>query len=431
MSASNKSSFFNKLIIPGILGSILEWYDFALYGFLAPILAQLFFPSNSKFLSLLATFGVFAAGFFMRPLGSVIFGHFGDKFGRKKTLASSILLMAIPTTVIGLLPTHAQIGIFAGILLTTCRLLQGFAMSGDLSGSIVYVTEHSPHHYRGFWGSWLVSGCFMGLLLASSISALIGNFLTTQAFNSWGWRIPFLMGALLAIVGFYLRSRMPETAAFLKIKQDNHLTSNPIRSSFKTALKPMSIILGLNFLPATVFYLAFVYLPSYLTTYLHLSLAASLHINSISMLLMIICTPFIGLLSDKVGRKMIFALGAVGFLIFSYPLFRILQQGTFNTALFVQLCFALLTSLVYAPIPAAFAELLPTNLRYTGTSFPHNLGSAIYGGTTPLLMTLLIAKTNNTLSPSFYLIFAAIVMLWVVVKMRGLNSSLTQAANSL
>lgn len=182
-----------SFLLPCIFGSILEWYDFSLYGFFAPIIAESFFPTHNKFLSLLATFGVFAAGFLMRPLGAVIFGHWGDRLGRKKTLTAAIFLMAISTMSIGLLPTYEHIGAFAGILLTLCRLSQGLAMSGDLNGSIIYIAEHSPFHQRGFWTSWLVSASFLGLLLGSAFSALISSFTSVEALHAWGWRLPFLV----------------------------------------------------------------------------------------------------------------------------------------------------------------------------------------------------------------------------------------------
>ena len=406
-----------KLIIPGIIGNILEWYDFSLYGYFAPIIAILFFPTNNQFLSLLSTFGVFAIGFLMRPLGAIIFGFFGDKVGRKKTLAIAVILMAIPTTLIGLLPTHQQIGVFAGILLTACRLLQGLAVGGEFSGSIVYITEHAPQNRRGLYGSWAMFSAFTGLLLGSAVGALT-TLLSADALNSWGWRIPFIMGFFLGIVGLYLRLRMPETPQFLAIKEKNQILDNPITRSFKIALWPMIMAAGLVFLPAMGFYLLFVYLSSYMTTILHLPLRLSLTINSISMLGIIIVIPWIGLLSDKIGRKPVLFIGSLGFIIFSYPLFILLQQATFTSLLFAQTSFAILVCFAYAAIPATLVELVTTNIRYTAMSFPYNFSNAVFGGTAPLVATYLISKTGNPLSPSFYLVFAGIVMFVFVLLLK-------------
>lgn len=408
----------SKLIVPGIIGNILEWYDFSLYGYFAPIIAKLFFPATNKVAALLATFGIFALGFLMRPLGAAIFGYYGDRLGRKKTLAIAVILMAIPTTLIGLLPTHAQIGILAGILLTVCRLLQGLAVGGEFTGSIVYITEHAPAHRRGMYGSWAMFSAFAGMLLGSGVGALLGAFLSPEDLASWGWRIPFISGLVLGIVGLYLRLRMPETPNFLALQQKNLILENPLKTAFKQAFTPMFIAVGLVFLPAMGFYLLFVYLSSYMTTFLNLPLHTALMINTISLGVIILVIPFIGLLSDFIGRKPVLLLGALGYILFSYPLFLLLQVGSFSAVLFAQSCFAVLVCLAYAAIPATLIELITTNIRYTAMSLPYNIANAVFGGTAPLVATYLIAKTKNPLAPSFYLIFAGIVMLLFVLLLR-------------
>ena len=413
MTSQPKTSSYTKLFVPGIIGNILEWYDFSLYGYFAPVIARLFFPTSNQLLSLLSTFGVFAIGFLMRPLGAIIFGYFGDKIGRKKTLAFAVILMAIPTTLIGLLPTHQEIGITAGVLLTLCRLLQGLAVGGEFSGSIVYITEHAPNDRRGMYGSWAMFSAFTGLLIGSGVSAL-ASLLSPHALNTWGWRVPFLMGLILGFVGLYLRLHMPETPNFLSIKNKHEILNNPTTRAFKSFIFPMILMMGLVFLPAMSFYLLFVYLSSYMTDFLHVPMRVALTVNTISMIGIIIIMPWIGLLSDKIGRKPVLYSGALGFIILSYPLFLLLQHATFISILFAQTCFALLVCLTYASIPATLVELVPTAIRYTAMSFPYNLSNAIFGGTAPLVATYIISKTNNPLSPCFYLIFAGIVMLCCV-----------------
>lgn len=415
---SSKQAGISTLILPGIIGNILEWYDFSLYGYFAPVIAKLFFPTTDKFLSLLATFGVFAIGFLMRPLGAVIFGYFGDRTGRKKTLATAVMLMAIPTTIIGLLPTYAHIGISAGILLLICRLLQGLAVGGEFTGSIVYITEHAPNRHRGMYGSWTMFSAFTGLLIGSGVGAIMSTLLPAEALSSWGWRIPFLMGLLLGVVGLYLRLRMPETPNFLAMKAKQEILKNPLNQAFKVAIRPMVMSVGLVFLPAMSFYLLFVFLSSYMTAFLHLPLHISLTVNTLSMLGIILVIPWVGLLSDKIGRKPVLQIGALGFIIFSYPLFLLLQQATFTSVLLAQLSFAILVSFAYAAIPATLVELVATNVRYTAMSFPYNLSNAIFGGTAPLVATYLIEKTGNPLAPSLYLIFAALVMFCFVLTIK-------------
>lgn len=415
---SSNQAGISTLILPGIIGNILEWYDFSLYGYFAPVIAKLFFPTTDKFLSLLATFGVFAIGFLMRPLGAVIFGYFGDRTGRKKTLATAVMLMAIPTTLIGLLPTYAHIGISAGILLLICRLLQGLAVGGEFTGSIVYITEHAPNRLRGMYGSWTMFSAFTGLLIGSGVGAIMSALLPAEALSSWGWRIPFLMGLLLGVVGLYLRLRMPETPNFLAMKAKQEILKNPLNQAFKVAIRPMVMSVGLVFLPAMSFYLLFVFLSSYMTAFLHLPLHISLTVNTLSMLGIILVIPWVGLLSDKIGRKPVLQIGALGFIIFSYPLFLLLQQATFTSVLLAQLSFAILVSFAYAAIPATLVELVATNVRYTAMSFPYNLSNAIFGGTAPLVATYLIEKTGNPLAPSLYLIFAALVMFCFVLTIK-------------
>ena len=280
----------------------------------------------------------------MRPLGAVLFGYFGDRAGRKKTLATAVILMAIPTTLIGLLPTYEHIGILAGILLLICRLLQGLAVGGEFSGSIVYITEHSPINRRGMYGSWAMFSAFAGLLLGSGVSAMMSTLLPPDALTSWGWRIPFIMGLLLGGVGLYLRLRMPETPNFLAMQAKKQIVTNPVNQAFRFAIKPMILSAGLVFLPAMSFYLLFVYLSSYMTAFLHVSLRTALTINTISMLAIICVIPWIGLLSDKIGRKPILMTGAIGFILFSFPLFLLLQHATFISILLAQISFAILVS---------------------------------------------------------------------------------------
>lgn len=403
------------LIVPGIVGNVLEWYDFSLYGYFAPLIAQLFFPTHSKTLSLIATFGIFAVGFLMRPLGAVVFGHFGDRYGRKKTLAFAVILMAVPTVLIGLLPTYAVAGIWAGILLTICRLLQGLAVGGEFSGSIVYIIEHAPANYRGFYGSLAMFSAFAGLLLGSAVGALVSGITAGTEFAAYAWRIPFLFGIVLGFVGLYLRLGMPETPNFNALLTSGRTLKNPLMTALKQHPALMLKATGLVFLPAMGFYLLFVYLSSYFTLYLKLPLHTALIINSVNMAVITLAIPFAGYLSDKVGRKPVLFTGALAMFLFAYPLFLLLGQATIVTTIIAQAIFALIASFCYAAIPATLVEMFATDIRYSAMSLPYNLANTIFGGTAPLMATFLITMTGTILAPSFYLIFAAVVMMVLVL----------------
>ncbi len=408
------TNFSHRVILPGVIGNVLEIYDFTLYGYFAPIMSELFFPHAGVANGLLFTFAIFAIGFLIRPLGSLLFGHFGDRFGRRATLVVSIVVMALATSLIGLLPTYQQVGAWAGGLLLICRLFQGLAMSGEFVGSMVYLVEHAPSNQRGFYGSFAQCGTYLGILVGSAVAALVMHSFSTVTLHSWGWRIPFLCGILLGAVGLYLRLKMPETPVFLKLKQQNKIIKLPIKQVFSKAIKPMLIIVGFNFMPGVAAYTLFIYLATYLTTYLKLSLATALTINTINTCIIAVLLPAFGALSDKVGRKIILLTAAACFTVFSYPLFLLLHEATFFTVWLAQACFAVLIAAMFGALPAAMVELLDPNIRYTASAFPFNLASALFGGTAPVFVTLLITQTGSTFAPAWYIIVASLFTLWAV-----------------
>lgn len=402
------------IIAPGVIGNALEWYDFSLYGYFAPIIAHLFFPQADKAIAIMTTFGVFAMGFLMRPLGAILFGHFGDRWGRKKVLATAVIIMAIATALIGMLPTYNQIGVYAGLLLTACRLLQGLAIGGEFAGSIVYIVEHAPSQRRGFFGSWAMMSTTFGLLLGSGVAAIAEHF----AAVTWSWRIPFLLGILLGIVGLYLRLRMPETPSFNEIAQHNKIIKRPLLTALGQAPLALLKTFFIDFLPAIGFYLIFIYLSTYLNLYFKVPLSTTLTINTISLLVIVFTVPLVGHWSDLWGRKKVMLLGAIAFAVLSYPLFILLAKATFLAILTVQVIFALMMAFCCAALPALMAEFYPTKIRYTGVALPYNLANALLGGTAPLVVTILMHKTNNLLAPSFYLIFAAIILILTLLVTR-------------
>ena len=404
-----------KSLVAGCIGNLLEWYDFALYGFFAPVIAKLFFPSENHITALLATFGVFAIGFLMRPVGSLIFGILGDRVGRKRALEISVIMMAIPTTLVGALPTAAHIGIAAPILLTVLRMIQGISVGGEFTGSVSFVVEHAPQNRRGFFSSWTVFTLLGGILLGSAISSLITNVLPEEDIISWGWRIPFLLGIVLGIFGLYLRMGLEESPTFKILKESGQISKTPVKDAFRGHWKAILTVFGATCVGSINFYMIFVYMTTFLSGQTNIPLSEALDINTISMVVLCVLTPVFGFVSDKIGRKPLLITGCLIIALFAFPLFVVLTKGHAFYDLLAQLVFALGLSMIFGPFGAVMVELFPTKVRMSAISIGYNMGFAVFGGTAPLLATFLIKETGNKLAPSYYLVMAAIVSLVVFI----------------
>lgn len=417
MSSAVESSRRFRTVFAGAIGNALEWYDFALFGYFAPVLGTLFFPSESRLASLLQTFGVFALGFVMRPLGGVLFGHIGDRLGRKQALTYSTLLMAIPTTLIGLLPTFEQIGIWAAVLLTLTRILQGLSVGGEMIGSISFLAEEAPPGRRGFFASWAgVSGC-SGSLMGSGVAALFHATLSNEQLMSWGWRVPFLFGVAVGLIGFWLRHGVSESSSFEQAKEAGALARTPLFEAFRHNFRPIVATFFLA-LPFTVgFYLPFVWVSTWLTQVRKPPVPDALTANTIALALSTFLLPFSGALSDRIGRKKVYIAGALAVVILTYPIFLIMEAGTFASALQGQILFALCMAPTGGSLPALLVELFPTRTRFSGIAIGYNLNVALLGGTTPLVATALISLTDDLNSPAYYLIACmaiAAVTAWLI-----------------
>ncbi|MDF3033899.1 MAG: hypothetical protein K0R76_853 [Alphaproteobacteria bacterium] len=407
-SLPQEGNYIKRVILSCMIGNALEWYDFALYGYFATIIGQLFFPQFSTVASLMATFGVFAAGFIMRPLGGIIFGHIGDKISRKSALLWSIYLMAIPTTLIGLLPTYEQIGWLAPFLLTLIRLTQGLSMGGEFTGSMIFVVENAQQRNRGLYGSWVVFSLLIGILAGSAIATSTCYFLSKEQLMDWGWRIPFLLSVTGGVIGSMMRRTIHEPEQFTNAKRHHKEHASPLVELFKNHFKTIAYVVALELSLSIGFYLIVTFIGNFLTAFLNMDMLTSLAMTTLSMVAMGISILVSGWISDKIGRKPVLISSALAFTFLAYPLF-VLLEGGWTTALFANICLSFIMGVFFAPIPATLVELFPLTVRYSGLSISHSLSMAIFGGTAPFVATGLIHLTNNNASPALYLALGSFI----------------------
>lgn len=406
-----------KAVSAAVMGNLLEWYDFAIYGYLAIIVARNFFPTGDDMTALLSTFATFGVGFVVRPLGGILIGRLGDVRGRKTALMLTIFMMAFGTVLIGLIPTYDSIGLWAPALLVAARLVQGFAAGGEWGGSTAFIVEWAPKGKRGLYGSFQQSSLAAGLLLGSGIAALFSTVLTPQEMESWGWRIPFLLGGILAPVGIYMRRNIDETPAFRKAQaQVTHKQMTHTAAPSPLALAGKAF--GFTVLWTSAYYMMLTYMPTFTQQHAGLTRTEALWSNTLGLLILVLVIPFAGALSDRIGRKPLLLTCCLGFALLSHLLFdTMVTQGSLAVVIGVQVVFALMIASFSGPGPAAISEIFPTRLRATWMSAGYSLAVAIFGGFAPFIATLLIARTGSPLSPTWYVIGAAVISTLVILRL--------------
>lgn len=417
-------TFMNKRNLAIVVGNALEYYDFMLYGFFAAILAPLFFPSDVPGISLIASMASYGVGFLARPLGGIFFGHLGDRRGRKDTLSLSILLVTIPTLGIAFLPTYAQIGIWAPVLLVLCRLLQGFCLGGETSGAVTLIIENAAPQDRDMVSAWFVVSCYGGTL----IGTLLGSFFTLSFMPSWGWRLTFVMGSLIALMGYYIRKRLKESPEFLETQRLGKILKLPIKELFKN--KKTNLFFAASIAAAVIvpFVTIFIYLNSLFVKNLHLEPSVVLILNSGLMCFWVILLPFFGLLAKKYGRKHIMGLGVLGIATFAYPLFLwIGNEPTFERILMTQVVLSIFTCAYSAPTGALLVDLFPVNERYSGIAFGYSLGHALFGGLSPMVLTILTQSLGFAVAPAICLMLSSFLGSIVVYKNLGMGGEKIEA----
>jgi MFS transporter, MHS family, proline/betaine transporter len=406
-----KEGVLRRAIGASAMGNATEWFDYGVYAYAAVYIQHVFFPSEDQSLSALYTLLVFAVSFLVRPLGGLVLGPLGDRIGRSRVLAATIIMMATATFLVGLLPGHASIGVWAPILLIVLRMVQGFSTGGEYGGAATFMAEYSPDRRRGFFGSFLEFGTLAGFTLGALV--VLGTELVVgkEAMYDWGWRVPFLIGGPLGLVGLYLRTRVEDTPVFNELAESDE-TQREYSSTFKDLWRdyrrPLLALGGLVVALNVTNYTLLAYMPTYLEQKIDMSSKASLTLIIIGQLVMMAVIPFSGRLSDRLGRKPMWWASLGGLFVLAVPMYLLMAQG-FVPALVGFAVLGLLYVLQLSTISATFPAMFPTHVRFAGFAIAYNISTALFGGTAPAVNEWLIGKTGSALMPAYYMMAACVV----------------------
>lgn len=418
-----------KPLVFGSLAAAFEWYDYALFGYFAAIIANQFFPTTDPNTAILSSFAVFATGFAMRPLGAIFFGYIGDRVGRKYALGASLIMMALPTTLLGLLPTYAMIGIWAPILLVILRLFQGLAVGGNYGGSFIFTIENAPASKKGFAGSLASFGTLAGLLLGSGAATLLSALLSEADMTRFGWRIPFFLGSLSGLIGLAIRHYINEDNSQ---PDNNPLQQTPVQDILHNHISGIVKAMTIIMLDGVGIYIAFVFMTTFATVFLNMPLDSVMLINTATMFVLVAAIPCFGWLADTlrmhslkrdpsgetIGNPVLTG-ACYAYIMCSIPLFWWLIDSCSLEALWTfQLVFAIAMGAVYGSVPVTIAQSFPRNVRYTASGLSFNISVALFGGTAPLLATALIKQTDILMIPAFMLTLVGILSLIAVRKTK-------------
>jgi metabolite-proton symporter len=413
MSDSNST---RRVVLASFIGTTIEWYDFFLYVTAsALVFGKLFFTTMDPLAATMASFATNAVGFFARPLGGIVFGHFGDKLGRKSMLVTTLMMMGMATFGIGLLPTYDQAGILAPILLVTLRFIPGLGVGGEWGGAVLMAVEHGKPGQRGFLASWVQAGVPIGLLIATGVFRTLSSVIPEEAFLAWGWRIPFLIGILLLGVGMFIRLRILESPVFTEAKKSNSTTEMPILEVVRKYPRNVLIAMGARFAENAFFYVITAFVLTYATQQAGFSKDQVLHAVLIGSSVQFFVIPFFGWLSDRIGRRPVYIGGTILVGLFAFPFFWLIDLKS-TDALWIAVTVGLIIhSAMYGPQAAFFSELFGTRVRYSGASLGYQLASPLAGGLAPLIATALLDQSGGKPWPvAVYLIIMAVITLIAV-----------------
>jgi MHS family proline/betaine transporter-like MFS transporter len=411
-TAAPKQQTSKTAVVAGFIGNVLEWFDYGIYGYFAVAISHNFFVSDNEIVALLLTFMVFGLGFVVRPIGAFIFGHLGDRLGRKDTLSITVILMGGCTFIMGCLPNYAQIGVAAPIILTIVRLGQGIACGGEWGSAVSFLGEYARKDNRAFIISFSQMGTAIGLLCGASLGMLFSNVMSQEALMGWGWRIPFLFGIVIAAVGYYIRKGVDETPVFKEME----VLANPIKVAFKTHGTTIVKQFFLAGAAHITYWLIFSYMVTYVNVFLKLPLQAGFSLSAIILLTYIVVLPFNGMLADKIGRKPMMIIGGTGLCVFAYPLYSILANAsTFGAMALVGIALATMFALWNGSVTCLMNELYPAKIRVTAFSLAYQFSSAVFAGTALMIATWLVDKTGNVMAMPMYIIAAQAMGLIMIV----------------
>ena len=406
-----RTNRLTRVITASAVGNFIEWYDFAIYGFLATTLAAQFFPNENPTSALLETFAVFAVAFALRPLGGIFFGRLGDRLGRRTTLSLTVILISGSTAAIGLMPTYESIGVLAPILLVTARCLQGFSAGGEYAGACAYVIEHAPPRRRASMASFVPVSTFWSFAFAAGFTFVLSQILGSAAMGDWGWRIPFLLAIPLGLFGFYLRFKMEESPLFAEAEEDEDLVSSPLKETVVNHWRTIALLVGFISATGLSFYTFTTYMSTFMSVEGALSRAEALLSSCICLIIAGLLCPFAGRLSDRIGRRNTTRSACLILIVTVFPSFMMAGTGVLWMAIIGQMLLgvgAVMTGIVTAVL---MSELFPTKVRYTASAISYNLAYTLFGGSAPFIATLLIDRTGNQLAPAAYLAVVCVIAL--------------------
>ncbi len=406
-------SSVRRVIVASLIGTSLEWYDFFIYGTAAALVFnKLFFPSFEPLVGTLLAFATFAVGFVARPLGGIVFGHYGDKLGRKNVLVVTLLLMGIATFLIGVLPTYDTIGVWAPILLVALRFLQGLGLGGEWGGAVLMTLESGDPSRRGLNASWPQVGVPIGLLLANGVLALMGVVTSDAGFLSWGWRVPFLISGLLVVVGLWIRLSIAESPLFREVEQTETKAAAPIMDVLRRYPRQVLLAVGARIGVDVAFYTFVLFITTYVATYLKLPRNYALNAVLIAAAIQIFAVPFFGRLSDRLGRRPVYLAGAIGAAVWVFAFFALLDTGQFILIVLATSVALILHAAMYGPQAAFIAEMFPTKVRYTGASMGYQLAGIVGGALAPIISVALLDRFDTSIVVSVYVV--AMILITVI-----------------
>ena len=417
-SVSSRAAL-RKVVLPSLIGTTIEWYDFFLYGTAAALVFNSqFFPQADPLSGAMLAFSTYALGFLARPLGGLVFGHYGDRIGRKKLLMFSLVLMGGATVLIGCLPTYAQIGIAAPLLLVLLRLIQGFAVGGEWGGAVLIVAEHGDAARRGFWSSWPQAGVAGGNLLAAGVLALMTALQSEADFIAWGWRVPFLLSAVLIGVGFWVRATVDESPVFANVREERQQQRAPVIEAIRERPRELAIGAGLRLGENISYYVITAFSITYVTEIVGMSRQLILNVLIVGAIAHFICIPMFAWLSDRIGRRPVYGIGAAGMIVWAFAFFRLLDAGANASIITAIVVGLLLHGAMYGPQAAFLSEMFPTRIRYSAVSLAYQLTSIFAGSLAPIISIAIIRETGSAQGVAIYVAATTAVTLVAVLLAR-------------